>query len=386
MNDFTLRRPGRALAALVAVLALLAAGCGGSGSTDGGGSGSGSTSGSGSGGDSEKTLRFAYFAGERTSFGQLWSWWMDEVEARTDGRIRFERFWDASLLKGPEMADGLRDGRVDVAQIVPPMYPGKFPLTSVTELPFVSENVPAGAQAIAEILRENRDFQAEWQQQGLVPLAWNIASPGALGTKEPIRSADDLDGKKLRGIDRSSKVLGAAGANLVNLDVNEIYGGMERGLINGFFGIPFAFVGPLKFPEVAKNYTDVGMGITTANAIAMSEQGWESLSPEVQRVMAEVSAEVPAKLAEYDGIAEDATCEAIRAEDATLSKLPEAETEKLRAAGEEQVREEWLDEVSGSVDGQSVYDTWVETTRTAEGDFPDYRIGIERCMSGGDGT
>jgi len=382
MNDFTLRRPGRALAALVAALALAVAGCGGSGST-GGGSDSGS---SGSGGDSEKTLRFAYFAGERTSFGQLWSWWMDEVEKRTDGRIRFERFWDASLLKGPEMADGLRDGRVDVAQIVPPMYPGKFPLTSVTELPFVSENVPAGAQAIAEILREDDAFQEEWHKQGLVPLAWNIASPGALGTKEPVRTAEDLKGRKLRGIDRSSKVLGAMGANLVNLDVNEIYGAMERDLVNGFFGIPFAFVGPLKFPEVAKNYTDVGMGITTANAIAMSENGWKSLSPEVQQVMEEVSAEVPAKLAEFDGIAEDASCEAIRAEGATLSKLPAAETEKLRAAGEEKVREEWLDEVGGSVDGPAVYDEWVETTRAAERDFPDYRIGIERCMSGGGGT
>lgn len=382
MKDFTLRRPGRALAALIAVLALVAAGCGGSGSTDGG-----SDSGSGSsGGDSEKTLRFAYFAGERTSFGQLWTWWMDEVERRTDGAVRFERYWDASLLTGPEMADGLRDGRVDVAQIVPPMYPGKFPLTSVTELPFVSENVPAGAQAIAQILRENRDFQEEWHGQGLVPLAWNIASPGALGTKEPIRTAADLDGRKIRGIDRSSKVLGEVGANLVNLDVNEIYGGMERGLINGFFGIPFAFVGPLKFPEVAKNYTDIGMGITTANAIAMSEDGWASLSPEVQRVMEEVSAEVPAKLAEFDGIAEDASCEAIRAEDATLSKLPEAETEKLRAAGEEKVREEWLDEVSGSVDGPTVYDEWVSTTRAAERDFPDYRIGLERCMEGGAGT
>lgn len=382
MKDIRLRRPGRALAALVAALALGVAGCGGSGSTDSG-SDSGSSS---SGGDSEKTLRFAYFAGERTSFGQLWTWWMDEVERRTDGRIRFERFWDASLLKGPEMADGLRDGRVDVAQIVPPMYPGKFPLTSVTELPFVSDNVPAGAQAIAEILRENRDFQAEWERQGLVPLAWNIASPGALGTTEPIRSAADLEGRKLRGIDRSSKVLGEAGASLVNLDVNEIYGGMERGLINGFFGIPMAFVGPLKFPEVAKNYTDVGMGITTANAIAMSDQGWSSLAPEVQRAMEEVSAEVPAKLAEFDGIAEDASCELIRAEGATLSKLPAAETEKLRAAGEEKIREEWMDEVSGSVDGPTVYDEWVETTRGAEADFPDYRIGLERCMSGDGGT
>lgn len=367
MTVFPLRRWVKA-AAMTTAAALVLTACAGSGS---------------SGDPGPQTLKFAYFSGENTSFGRLWSWWMDEVETRSGGSITFERFWDASLLQGPEMVGGLRDGRVDVAQVVPPMYPGKFPLTSVTELPFVSDNVPAGAAAITQLAQENEAVREEWSGQGLTPLAWNIAAPGSLGTTEPLAGADDLSGRSIRGIDRSSKVLGAAGANLVNLDLNEVYTGMERGLINGFFGIPFAFVGPLKFQEIAKHYTDVGMGITTANALAMSEKGWDSLTPEQQQVMIAVSAEAPAKLAEFDGATEDATCEAVRAAGATVTRFPQAEIDALRAAGEEQVRAEWVGEVAGSgVDGGVFYEEWKAAVAAGEAEYADYELGMTRCTNG----
>ena len=377
MTCSTLDRPRRTLALVLATigLALAAVGCGGTGESESGGSASGDSS--------PKTLRFAYFAGEKTSFGQLWTYWMDEVEKRSNGSIKFDRFWDASLLKAPEMADGLRDGRVDVAQITPPFYPGKFPVTSVTELPFVSDNVPAGATAISEMAATG-PVADEWKKNGLKPLAWNIAAPGALGTKQPLPNVAALEGRKLRGNDRSSQVLGMVGANLVNLDLAEIYGAMERDLINGFFGIPFAFVGPLKFVEVAKNYTDVGMGITTANALTMSEQGWAELSKEQQDIMVEVSKEIPAKLAETDGAAEDASCEALKAGGAKLTAFPEPEVEKLRAAGEEKLRADWAKDVSSAgVDADAVYEEWKQKTEAAEGDFQDYTLGLERCAKGG---
>lgn len=333
------------------------------------------------------TLRFAYFSGEATSFGRLWSWWMDEVEHRSGGSITFDRFWDASLLKGPEMVDGLRDRRVDVAQVVPPMYPGKFPLASVTELPFVSDNVPAGAQAILELSRRDPAMREEWDGQGLVPLAWNIASPGALGTTEPVRTAEDLRGRSIRGNDRSSQVLQMAGANMINIDLNDIYTGTERGLLSGFFGIPFAFVGPLKFPEVAKYYTNIGMGITTANALSMSREGWAELTPEQQRIMVDVSTEVPARLAGFEAAVDTTTCKAVRAAGASVSELPTAEVEELRAAGEERVRSAWIAEAGRrGEDGAAFYRSWVDGVHAAEADFPDFTLGMTRCMAGGGGN
>lgn len=377
MRSVTNRR-GRLFACVLAAfgLALSVAACGGSGREGGS---------SASGGDSPKTLRFAYFAGEKTSFGQLWTYYMDEVERRSKGSIKFERFWDASLLKAPQMVDGLRDGRADIAQVTPPFFPGKFPITSVTELPFVSNNVPAGAEAISELAADGQPVADEWKRQGLKPIAWNIAAPGALGTKTPLNDVAGLKGRKIRGNDRSSQVLKEVGVNLVNLDLSEIYGSMQRGLINGFFGIPFAFVGPLKFVEVAKNYTDIGMGITTANALTMSDQGWNKLSKNQQAIMTEVAKEIPAKLAETDGAAEDASCTALKEGGAKLSKFPPAEVDKLRQAGEQKLRDQWVKEVGkNGIDASAFYEKWKSATKAAEGQFPDYTLGLGRCMDGGE--
>ena len=71
-----------AAAAVVAATSMVAAGCG---------SGAGSAS---AGGD--RTLTFSYMAGEQTPIGELWDWWMDEVEQRTDGEITFDPYWDAT--------------------------------------------------------------------------------------------------------------------------------------------------------------------------------------------------------------------------------------------------------------------------------------------------
>ena len=372
MANTTRRRPRlsifTALSAFMVALAI--AGCSGSG-------------GSGGGDGGPVKLRFAYFAGEKTSFGQLWTWWMDEVERRSEGSIEFERFWDATLLEGPEMANGLRDGRVDVAQITPPMYPGKFPLTSVTELPFASDNTPAGATAISELLRTSKPLQQEWSKQQLKPLAWNIAAPGALGSKSPIRRAADLRGKRIRGIDRSSKVLGSAGANLINLDVNEIYGSMQRDLIEGYFGIPFAFVGPLKLTEVSNNIADVGLGITTANALSMSQQGWERLTPEQRKIMTEVSNGVPAKLQETDKAAEDASCKEVRSSGIRITRFSDGEIQKLRSAGEAPLKREWEQEAAKSdVQPEAFYRQYITAVRAGEKRFPDFQTGLERCEQG----
>jgi TRAP-type C4-dicarboxylate transport system substrate-binding protein len=366
------RRVGAVAVCAVAAAGLLV-GCGDS--DDAGSSAGGSAS-----SESRHQLTFAYFLGEKTTFGQLWTWWMDEIEKRSNGTITFpRRFWDGTLLKGDQMLDGIRDGRADVAQITPPMYPGKFPLTSVTELPFASNNVPAGAAAIGRLAEENEALRKEWRQHGLVPLAWNIAAPNALGTKKEIRTMADLKGTKLRGIDRSSKVLKLAGANLFNLGPSDIYGAMERGLINGYFGIPFAFTGALKLPEVAKYHTDIGMGITTANAVVMSERTWEKLSKAQQDVIREVSAEIPAKLAEFDAVAEDASCEAVKQAGAKMSALPPAEVEKLRAIGERKLVDEWVKEVGPGA--EEFRQAWLDAVKAEERNYADYELGMTRCRN-----
>lgn len=344
-----------------------------------------SACGSGASGDGERTLNFSYMAGEKTPIGEVWTWWMDEIEKRTDGSLTFDRYWDANLLGATETVEGLNDGRADVGQVLPTVYAGQFPLSSVGELPFESSNAAAVSQTLGELGSEEGSALAdEWEGHGLVPLAWSIGASSALATNEPIETADDLKGMRLRANDRGSKVLSAVGANLINIELAEIYGSMDRGLVDGIYGIPFSFAGPLKYPEVADHFTDLGIGVSTVNALSMSKQTWDSLTQEERDVIAEVNAEVPAKIAEVEQAWDEKSCNAVREAGDEVFVLPKAESDKIRDAGKEAVDNEWREQVSDAgADPAAYYEEYRTTLEAAEKDHPAFQTGVARCAEAG---
>lgn len=348
------------------------------GSDDDGGS---NASSGGGGGDAKQTLKFSYMAGEQTSIGQLWTWWLDEVEKRSNGSISFDRFWDATLLKATETVEGLKDGRADVSQVLPTVYAGRFPLTSVGELPFESSNAPAVSDALATLGAEDGSpLRQEWEKQGLVPLSFSIGASSALATKDPVHTAADLKGKRIRANDRGSRVLQPVGANLVNIELAEIYGSMERGLIKGIYGIPFSFAGPLKFQEVANHFTDLGIGVSTVNALAISKKKWDSLSADQQKVIQEVNSEAPKKIAEIEAQFDDESCKAVKAEGRELFVLPEAEATKIKDAGKAAVDAAWKKDVKDA-DADAFLSEYQTKLKEAEAAYPDFQTGIARCIS-----
>ena len=360
---------GATLTALLSTAALALTACG---------------SGDASGDADERTLTFSYMAGEATPIGEVWTWWMDEVEDRSGGTLTFDRFWDATLLGATETVEGLADGRADVGQVLPTVYAGKFPLSSVGELPFESSNPAAVSQALGELGREDGSpLAAEWSDKGLVPLAWSIGSSSALATNEPIETAADLDGMRLRANDRGSKVLAAVGANLINIELAEIYGSMDRGLVDGIYGIPFSFSGPLKYPEVADYFTDLGIGVSTVNALSMSEETWDSLTEEQREVVLEVNAEVPAKIAEVEQTWNESSCDAVKADGDTAFVLPQAESDKIADAGKEEVDQEWRDQVTDAgADPEAFYSDYRAALDAAEADNPGIETGVAICAAG----
>lgn len=328
-----------------------------------------------------RTLTFGYHTGEKTPIGQVWAWWMDEIEKRTDGSITFETYWDGTLVKGPDIVESLTDGRVDVSQVMPTLYTTTFPVTSVHELPFQSSNSPAVSEAMASLASDEEGPVAkEFTAKGIRPLAWAIGGSSALGTKDPVKTAADLKGIRVRGNDRSSKVMGAAGANVINMELADVYGSLDRGLIDGVYGVPFGFVGPLKYPEVVGSFTDTGMGVASANALSISQKMWDSLSEEQRQVIDEVSAEVPAKVGEFDAQFDKLSCDAVKAADVDLYVFSDEESQKLRDAGFDKVLAEWRDAAGKTgADAEAVLTAYQDAVAAAEKKFPDYQTGVASC-------
>lgn len=67
--------------------------------------------------------------------------WIKEVEKRTKGKVKITNFPGSALGKPPEHYDLAVKGLADVASCAPAYMPGRFPLSSVIELPFLAPDV-----------------------------------------------------------------------------------------------------------------------------------------------------------------------------------------------------------------------------------------------------
>ena len=63
--------------------------------------------------------------------------WVEEVKKRTNGRVEITVFPGASLCKPPQQYDCAKSGIADLARGVTGWTPGRFPMSSVIELPYI---------------------------------------------------------------------------------------------------------------------------------------------------------------------------------------------------------------------------------------------------------
>jgi TRAP-type transport system periplasmic protein len=77
--------------------------------------------------------------------------WVEEVKRRTNGRVEIRVFPGASLCKPTQQYDCARSGIADLAWGVTGWTPGRFPMTSVIELPFLARTAAVSAQILADL-------------------------------------------------------------------------------------------------------------------------------------------------------------------------------------------------------------------------------------------
>lgn len=211
--------------------------------------------------------------------------WTEEVKKRTNGKVEITIFPGASLCKPPQQYDCARDGIADIAWGVTGWSPGRFPRTSVLELPFMMRTAATGSQMLADLW----DKYLKQEYQDVHVLYMNVHPAGHIHTSnKPVRTLDDLKGLKIRTptatIGDLFEMLGAA---KVGMPITQVYESMSTKVIDGFV-VPYEVIPPMKLAEVSKYHTEIGM-YTTAFATFMNKKRYESLPADVRRVLDETT-------------------------------------------------------------------------------------------------
>lgn len=257
----------------------------------------------------ETTLHVATWLPPTSSQNSIvWPTWKQWVEKATEGRV--EVVIENYTGDPKTIFDAVEDGVYDVGFSVNAYLPGRFKLASVAEIPGEITDAEVGSVALWHTYE--KFFKVDQEFRGLELLALFVHGPGQLNTNFPVKSLDDLKGKKMR-----------IGGGLVNtlaerLEVTPVsapapksYEMMQQGVVDGTF-LPASQQKTLRLNEVTTDLILFPKGLyTTAFSIVMNPDTLDSLSKKDQDAIMSVSGEKLSRLAgaawgkeDQDGILE----------------------------------------------------------------------------------
>lgn len=241
----------------------------------------------------EITLTYAFFAPAKTFPGRQMAHWAEQLAKRTNGKVAVQTFPAGTLLGAREMYDGVSKGVADIGLGSPSYDPGRFPLTSGVSLPMGFTSATVASRTLWELTKE---FQPK-EYENFKVIAMFTTEPGFIQTKTAVRNAADLNGMKLRAAGTGVPVLKALGAAPIGMPMPEVPQSVQTGVINGTM-TSREVLQDFKLAESLKFVTDYPTVVVTFAAV-MDRKRWEKLPADVQKVIDELAAEMPAWTGQY---------------------------------------------------------------------------------------
>ncbi len=161
--------------------------------------------------------------------------WGEELDKRSGGRLKLRIYPAAQLGPAPRQFDLARNGQADMAVGLTGATPGRYPMTELSNLPFVFPGARSGSAATSKRLTELAPKYLASEFAGLRILWFGVSPPTMLFTaRREILGPGDLKGLKMRFQgEQAAKVLRALGAAPVQVSPGEVADGMSKGVIDG---------------------------------------------------------------------------------------------------------------------------------------------------------
>lgn len=299
--------------AVAAITATALAACGGESGTEG------------SSGDwvadlDSMTIRVAdWTAGDANTglYGQAMQGFAERVEEATDGKVTFEFYWGTSLLTATDALSGVADGVADISVVNSVYYPSELPVgtwlsglgASLTGS--IVHDVAAGGATAYETAQTLEPLVEEWTNNNLHPLMTVGSAPYNLICTEPIESLDDAKNKRVRSAGAPwANTIEDLGMVPVDLSYNEIYEGLQRGVIDCVTINPNQLVSSLILEDVAPYFHPVTFPLFQATNFVMTKDLWDGLPVELRQVMhaeaAQAALDIWNKFIELEALAGEA--------------------------------------------------------------------------------
>lgn len=247
----------------------------------------------GAGTEKQIVLKYAFFAPATTFPAKQMEKWKEELEKRTDNKVKVDLFPGGTLLTDKNMYDGVKDKVADIGLSCPTYEPGRFPLLGISDLPSGFPNSKVASRVIFDLVKEFppdafKDFKI---------ITVFATEPSHFMVVKPVTNLQDLKGRKIRISGALTPVLTELGASPVGMGMSEVPEALQTGIVEGVVSSR-EVLKDLKLAEKLKYTTDYPLTITCFAAV-MNKETWNSLPPDVQKVIDDLSLEMCTWTADY---------------------------------------------------------------------------------------
>lgn len=215
--------------------------------------------------------------------------WLPEIEKRTDGRVKIVLTPNGSVVPARDTPEAVAAGVLDGDFTSVNYFAGLEPAYAIMG------DLISGYDTPEQMLGFCKDGGGEAMMQKAADavtggevkvVACGPYSREALTARTPIRTFEDLKGKKIRSPEGlAAAVFSAAGASPVSIPFSEVFGALEKGIVDAADASAYVNNDATGLQDVAPYPLYPGIHSMPSMQFTVSKPKWDNLTPEDQATL-----------------------------------------------------------------------------------------------------
>lgn len=207
--------------------------------------------------------------------------WAERINQQAHGLFRIQVFDGSSIANQLNVYSRVQDDVAQIAWGLPDLATGKFKLTQVVELPYLSQNSEQASVAFWRLYKTGL-LDSDFDQ--IVPLKLIVFPQSGIQYREKPATLDNLNGLKVVvGSKINANIVSSLGGAPLAFPIDQYYEVLQRGTADAV-EIGWTAFQPFKLADVTKYHLDVPLG-SAPGYVFMAKKKFDSLPAEVQKIL-----------------------------------------------------------------------------------------------------
>ena len=233
----------------------------------------------------EFTLRVQTHYAPETPSGKLAAQFIDDIQTMSGGRVVFEMFYSASVVKSVETFDAAATGILDGDMTSGAYQTGKNPAFQFIGDPMGGYDTPWQQYAWLYYGGGYELANALYNEYNMELIGWWVYGQESLSSTKPLAGPEDLKDWKFRsppGLE--TEIFAGLGASPIVMDFTEVFTALETGIIDGADASGLANNVGLGLYDIATHATYPGFHSMPSDHFAIRKDVWDGFPEDIQRI------------------------------------------------------------------------------------------------------